>query len=233
MKIRLLLTSVSLILVACAPPPKNLPPEQKDPVLKEYEKTVTTPNPYKPDEEKVEVSTGNSLYSPYFNLYSDVKAYRRGDIVYIVVYESIDAIQKLATQTGQQHQVNNAVASFFGVHPKTLQNLGVNWQYQSGSKYDGSTQQSGVLSTRLAAYVKKVYPNGNLLIEASRYIYLNEAGHRIVLRGIVRPEDIAPDNSVPSSRIANLEIIYDGKGYMVDASSPGWFTRFLAKIWPF
>jgi flagellar basal body L-ring protein FlgH len=91
-------------LVACAPPPKNLPPEQKDPVLKEYEKTVTTPNSYKPNEEKVEVTTGNSLYSPYFNLYSDVKAYRRGDIVYIVVFENIDAIQKLATQTGQQQQ---------------------------------------------------------------------------------------------------------------------------------
>ncbi|RTZ60681.1 MAG: flagellar basal body L-ring protein FlgH [Gammaproteobacteria bacterium] len=233
MKIRLLLTFISLGLIACAPPPKKLPPPQEDKVLKEYEKTVTTPNPYSLDEGETTVTASNSLYSPYFNLYSDVKAYRKGDIVYIIVYESIDAIQKLATQTGQQHQVNNAVASFFGVHPKTLQNMGVNWQYQSGSKYSGTTQQSGVLSTRLAAYVKKVYPNGNLLIEASRYIYLNEAGHRIVLRGIVRPEDIGPDNSVPSSRIANLEIIYDGKGYMVDASSPGWFTRFLAKIWPF
>ncbi|HIC08590.1 MAG TPA: flagellar basal body L-ring protein FlgH, partial [Aquificales bacterium] len=157
----------------------------------------------------------------------------KGDIVYIIVYESIDAVQKLATQTGQQHQIANAINSFFGIHPKTLQNLGVDWQYKSSSKYSGSTQQSGVLSTRLAAYVKKVYPNGNLLIEASRYIYLNEAGHKIILRGIVRPEDIGPDNSIPSSRIANLEIIYDGKGYMVDASSPGWFTRFLAKLWPF
>ena len=227
--------SVGAFTVACAPPPKKLPPPAEDKALADYEKTVTTPNSYPSPAEGGQryVTRENSLYSPYFSLYSDVKAYRKGDIVYIIVYESIDAVQKLATKTGQQHQVQNAVNAFFGIPPKTRQQLGVDWQYKSGSKYDGATQQSGVLSTRLAAYVKKVYPNGNLLIEASRYIYLNEAGHRIVLRGIVRPQDIGPDNSVPSSRIANLEIIYDGKGYMVDASSPGWFTRFLAKIWPF
>ena len=232
MRIPLLLGFISLsFLFGCAPPEQNLPPLNKDKAYTDYEKTVTTPNPYR--EQPTQASWGNSLYSERFNLYSDVKAYKRGDIVYIIVYESIDAIQKLATQTGQQHQVNNAVSSFFGVHPATLRNLGVNWQYQSGSKYSGTTQQSGILTTRLAAYVKKVYPNGNLLIEAVRYIRINEAGHKIILRGIVRPEDIGPDNSVPSSRIANLEIIYNGKGYMVDASSPGWFTRFLSKIWPF
>lgn len=232
MKIRLLFTSLSgVFLFACAPQ-HNLPPDNMDKAVKDYEKTVTTPNPYITGN-RLHVTRENSLYNPDFNLYSDVKAYKRGDIVYIVVYESVDAVQKLATKTGQQHQVANAVKSFFGIHHKTLENLGVDWQYQSGSKYGGTTQQSGVLSTRLAAYVKKVYPNGNLLIEAVRYIRMNEAGHKIILRGIVRPEDIGPDNSVPSSRIANLEIIYNGKGYMVDASSPGWFTRLLAKIWPF
>ena len=233
MRIPLLFISLSLLAVGCAPPSKRLPPPQNDRAVAEYEKTLHSKEQNPAEGGDIYVTEENSLYSPYFNLYSDVKAYKRGDIVYIVVYESVDAIQKLATQTGQQHQVVNAVNSFFGVHPKTLQNMGVNWQYQSGSKYSGSTQQGGVLSTRLAAYVKKVYPNGNLLVEATRYIYLNESGHKIVLRGIVRPEDIGPDNSVPSSRIANLEIIYNGKGYMVDASSPGWFTRFLAKIWPF
>ena len=227
MKLRLLLGCLSLSILACAPPQKVLPPVSEDKNVLEYERTV----------KNIQVSNKfnkkNTLYNPSFSLYSDVKAYRPGDIVYIVVYESVDAVQKLATQTGQQHQISNAINSFFGIHPKTLQNLGVDWKYNSNSKYAGTTQQSGVLTTRLAAYVKKVYPNGNLLIEASRYIYLNEAGHKIVLRGIVRPEDIAPDNSIPSSRIANLEIIYDGKGYMVDASSPGWFVRFLSKIWPF
>lgn len=232
MKIRWWLSCLSALFVFSCAPEQKLPPSGMDKAIRDYEKTVTTPNPYIRGL-RVSVTRENSIYNPDFNLYSDVKAYKRGDIVYIVVYESIDAIQKLATQTGQQNQVNNAISSFFGVNRNTLKNLSVGWQYQSGSKYSGSTRQSGVLSTRLAAYVKKVYPNGNLLIEAVRYIRLNEAGHKIVLRGIVRPEDIGPDNSVPSSRIANLEIIYNGKGYMVDASSPGWLTRFLAKIWPF
>jgi len=230
MKIRLLLIFSFFSVVACAPPPKNEIPEAKK-EFKEYEKVVTTPNPYRP--EYGYVTPENSLYDESFNLYTDVKAHKRGDIVYIVVSESIDAIQQISTQTGKQGSINVGISSFFGISQATLRNLSANGGFQTGEKYGGSTHQSGVLTTRLAAYVKKVYPNGNLLIEASRYIYMNEGGHRIILRGIVRPEDIGPDNSVPSSRIANLEIIYDGKGYMVDASSPGWFVRFLAKVFPF
>jgi len=230
MKIRLWWSFLSLVFIISCGKPQDNPRELQKP-LEEYKKVATTPNPY--PQEGSKPTLANSLYRDDFNLYSDVKAHKRGDIVYIIVYESIDAIQKIATQTGKQNQLNNAIGAFFGVNPNTLKNLQANWKFSYSSKYGGATQQKGVLSTRLAAYVKEVYPNGNMLIEATRYIYLNDGGHRIVLRGIVRPEDIGPDDTVLSSRIANLEIIYDGKGYMVDASSPGWLVRFLAKIWPF
>ena len=234
MKIRLLFTYLSSIsslflIFSCGKPQDDEKALQKP--INEYKKVVLTQNPYARN--YPEPTFENSLYNDDFNLYSDVKAHKRGDIVYIIVYESIDAIQQLATQTGKQNQINAAIGSFFGVNPNTLKNLQVNMQTSSSSKYNGRTQQKGVLSTRLAAYVKEVYPNGNMLIEASRYIYLNDGGHRIILRGIVRPEDIGPDDTVLSSRIANLEIIYDGKGYTVDAGSPGWLARFFAKIWPF
>jgi len=231
MKIRLWWSflSVPILFLACGKPQDD--PETLKKPIEEYKKVATTPNPYHKRESYPTLE--NSLYNGEFNLYSDTKAHKRGDIVYIIVYESIDAIQKIATQTGKQNQLNNAIGAFFGVNPNTLRNMRANWQFSYSSKYGGSTQQKGVLSTRLAAYVKEVYPNGNMLIEASRYIYLNDGGHRIILRGIIRPEDISPDDTVLSSRIANLEIIYDGKGYMVDASSPGWLVRFLAKIWPF
>jgi flagellar L-ring protein precursor FlgH len=230
MKIRWLLIFSSLATLACAPPPKNEIPEAKK-EFKQYEKVVTTPNPY--TTERGYITPENSLYDGDFNLYTDVKAHRRGDIVYIIVTESVDALQQISTQTGKQGSIDVGISSFFGISRATLRNLSAKGGFQTGEKYGGSTHQSGVLTTRLAAFVKKVYPNGNMLIEASRYIYMNEGGHRIILRGIVRPQDIGPDNSVPSSRIANLEIIYDGRGYMVDASSPGWLVRFFQKINPF
>ena len=231
MRIPLLLSFLSVVfLSSCTYYSQNYPPKDKD-AIKDYEKTVTTPNPYKP--QQPQYAGANALYTGDFNLFSDVKAHKRGDIVYVIVYESIDAIQKLATQTGKQTQINNAVSSFFGIPQSTLNKLSVGWKYQDQSKYAGSTQQSGMLTTKLAAYVKKVYPNGDMLIEATRYIYMNEMGHKIILRGIIRPQDIGPDNTIESYKIANLEIIYNGKGYAVDASSPGWFTRFLAAIWPF
>jgi len=216
-------------LISCVNPSQNYDRPRID-AIKEYERALQNNKRYP---RSYVYYRGNSIMREDFNPYADVKAHKVGDIVYVIVYESIDALAQMQTQTSNQAQFNSAVASFFGIPTSTLRNLSAQYQTQTGSSYSGATQQKGMLTTRLAAYVKKVYPNGNLLIEAYRYIYLNEMGHKIILRGIIRPEDISPDNTVDSSHIANLEIIYNGKGYAVDASSPGWFTRFLAAIWPF
>ncbi len=79
----------------------------------------------------------------------------------------------------------------------------------------------------------KVYPNNTMLVEAKKNIIMNNAQREVVLRGIVRPEDIDSTNTVSSDKIANLEVFIDGKGFLADGGSPGWFARILAKVLPF
>ena len=101
------------------------------------------------------------------------------------------------------------------------------------TKGSGKVQQTGVLTTRLAGRVMKLYPNGSMLVEAKKYIAIANAQREVVLRCIVRPEDIDSTNTVSSDKIANLEVFIDGKGFLADGGSPGWLAKILAKVLPF
>lgn len=186
--------------------------------------------------EKTSYVSPGSLYvedSPMSNLYSDQRAFRVGDIVHVVVSESVNAVENISNQTQRSSTFNDAISSFFGLPASTLKNLGVGANANSQQKAQGTESQSGVFTTTITAYVKRVYPNGNLLIEGHKIIYLNNVERVITLEGIVRPQDIDNTDTVQSSQIANLQILYQGHGYLVNGSQPGWLARFLAKILPF
>ncbi len=191
---------------------------------------------YSTPSSKLNYTSKGSLYasnSPMANLYGDQKAYAMGDVVHVVVSESVNAVENVSNQTQRSSTFNNAISSFFGLPASTLRNLGVGANSNIQQKAQGTESQSGVFTTTITAYVKRVYPNGNLLIEGHKIIYLNNVERMITLRGIVRPQDIDNTDTVQSSQIANLEILYQGHGYLVNGSQPGWFARFLAKILPF
>jgi flagellar L-ring protein precursor FlgH len=76
-------------------------------------------------------------------------------------------------------------------------------------------------------------PNGNLVIESRKDITINREKQILVLRGMIRPEDIGNDNTVLSSRVADSEVYYVGDGVIQDKQGPGWLVRFLDKAWPF
>ena len=63
-------------------------------------------------------------------------------------------------------------------------------------------------------------PSGNLVVEAQRKIFMNNQHEDIVIRGVVRPDDIGPNNTVPSAALGNLEIEMKGKGIIADATHP-------------
>jgi flagellar L-ring protein precursor FlgH len=81
--------------------------------------------------------------------------------------------------------------------------------------------------------VRDVYPNGNLFIEGRRRIRLNDEDQVMLLRGVVRPEDIESNNQISSMLIANLAISYEGKGLVGNKQRPGFLSGVLDKIWPF
>src|SRR5690606_17736037 len=91
----------------------------------------------------------------------------------------------------------------------------------------GSTTRGGSLNARMTAMVVDVLPNGNLVIEGRQTIIVNEEEQLIVVSGIVRPQDIAPDNTVLSTFVADATITYHGTGPLGDRQEPGLLTRLL------
>ncbi len=85
----------------------------------------------------------------------------------------------------------------------------------------------------IAGRVVKVLENGNLLIEGRKQVTINDEDQYIVITGIIRPQDVSPDNTVDSKNIADARIIYTGAGVVTDKQRPGWGTRILDWIWPF
>lgn len=85
----------------------------------------------------------------------------------------------------------------------------------------------------MTALVTEVLPSGNLKIEGSRVVVVNNEKQNLKLTGVIRPNDIGYNNTVPSSLIADAKIDFVGKGVISDKQNVGWGTRILDHIWPF
>jgi flagellar L-ring protein precursor FlgH len=97
----------------------------------------------------------------------------------------------------------------------------------------GKIERRGRLQGMLPVRVRGVLPNGDLFVEGTKITTVGEEAHHLYLSGVVRPVDILADGSVPSSRVADAEIEYTGRGDASDQQRKGWFSRLLGKVWPF
>jgi flagellar L-ring protein precursor FlgH len=97
----------------------------------------------------------------------------------------------------------------------------------------GETKRSSRVQASMAVRVKKTLPNGDLFIEGTKVLMVNEEELHIYVSGVIRPEDIAQDNSVGSSVIADAQIEFIGRGVLSENQSRGWLTRLLTAINPF
>jgi len=97
----------------------------------------------------------------------------------------------------------------------------------------GSADQTASLTGSIAVTVVEVLANGNLMVRGEKQLALTEGTEVIQVSGIVRPEDVSPNNALQSRRLANAQIAYRGTGDMASAAKPGWGTSLLYKIWPF
>ncbi len=197
-------------------------------------RTYERKNPYPVYEESLRTSKG-SLYrgGVWADLYGENRASKPGDVIFIEVVESLNAVESLSNQIQRSSSFSSAISAFFGISKATLGNLGAEGKSSLQAQAKSAVQQQGKLSTKLAGRVVRAYPNRTMLIEAEKTIVVNGAGRVIKLRGIVRPEDIDSTNTVTSDKIANLEVFVDGKGYSAEGGKPGWFLRLLSSAFPF
>jgi flagellar L-ring protein precursor FlgH len=155
-------------------------------------------------------------------------AHHIGDIVTIVLNEATAAQKSATTTTSKSNTVT--------MPGTTLINKNVSWltnNINDASKFDGegASAQSNRLTGYLTATVLKVLPNGNLFVAGEKQIALNQGKEYVRVTGVIRPIDLAADNSVPSFRVASAKITYNGKGAVADANAQSWLSRFFNSPW--
>ena len=184
------------------------------------------------------VSPPGSLYTEATatNLFSDDKAYQVGDVITVKVVENISGSGSANSQSSRDTSVDLDFPSptLMG---KPLVNKSPIAGMKAGSKNNfkgtGKTDRKARLIATISARVVKVYPNGNLFIVGKKIIKINEDEQILRISGIVEPTYIDQDNSILSSKISDMYIEYNGKGFIADNQRPGWLAQFLTKIWPF
>ena len=167
--------------------------------------------------------------------FRDVRASQVYDLVTIVVNENSSAVSTGTTKTSRVSSVASSVAS--GLLPKgavnALSNL-ANTSNNQALQGQGTTSRGTTLTTTVTAEVTAVLPNGNLVVQGQKEILVNSEKQIITVRGIVRPDDLSPLNSVSADRVARIEIRVNGKGVVNDAvKRPFFLYRLLLGLLPF
>jgi len=174
------------------------------------------------------------------SLFEDMRARRVGDLVVIAINEQTTARGDARTSLGREGEVTMGATGLFGligaiqraypdINPATLLGLA------SESSFEGSgrTERSGRLNGTLAVYVRRVLPNGDLYIEGTKVVLLNNEELHLYVSGVIRPEDVGQDNTVASSRVADAQVEFTGRGDLSRQQRPGWLHRAVNAVAPF
>ena len=158
-----------------------------------------------------------------------------GDVITVLLNES--------TQAERTQNANVSRISSNSVVPPGMQAYGAGLGgFMKGvnllggsidNKGTGLADQKATLSGSVAVSVVEVMSNGNLVLRGEKQLALTEGSEIIQVGGIIRPDDVAPNNTVQSRRLANAQIAYRGSGDLANATRAGWGTSALMKLWPF
>jgi flagellar L-ring protein precursor FlgH len=163
---------------------------------------------------------------------TDVRAMRPNDLISVVVSESLAASTDGSVKNSRASNASSQLTALMGLlHAgNAMQNL-INQSSTSGLTAQGATATASSLSTTFGGQVVAVLPNGMLVIEAARQVEFSEQTQTIMLRGLVRPEDISQQNQVLSTAISSLELEVRGKGIVSDYTHrQNALVRFIQKI---
>jgi flagellar L-ring protein FlgH len=203
-------------------------PRQRDYKIGRYEKGPTA------------VSTGSIWQEGSRSLVADFRASHVGDLVMIRIDESPNATGDADTRLSRDSSMSFGMPQAFGLaqaiqksHPDI--NMGDVFNVLGSSKFTGTGQTSrgSRVQAAMAVRVKKALPNGDLFVEGTKVLMVNEEELHIYVSGVIRPEDINTDNSVLSSVIADAQIEFIGRGVLSENQSRGWLTRLLTAVSPF
>jgi flagellar L-ring protein FlgH len=194
-----------------------------------------------PNQER-EVYPPNSLWRQGArSFFKDQRARTLGDVLTVQVTIADQATLKNETKRTRSNQDNLAASHFFGyesklhdflpnaVDPNNLVDL--NSALENGGKGDVTRNED--IKLNIAAVVVQVLPNGNLVIQGRQEVRVNFEVRELYVAGVVRPEDIKPDNTIEHDKIAELRVAYGGRGQLTDVQQPRIGAQVLDIILPY
>lgn len=219
--------------------------------------TGCTQNPVKPNDPRFAPVAGNTLRPPApsngaifqdgfaTNLWEDQRAKRTGDIITVILQESTSASKTNSTSISKDSTTALPNPTIFGSSPSfdagkllpgSSSNLSLAQDFDSQSSFEGEADadQSNNLTGNITVTVSEVLPNGVLVVRGEKWLTLAQGEEYIRISGLIRPADIAPDNTIQSNKIADARITYAGRGELANSGRMGWVARFFnSDYWPF
>ncbi|MFB1002309.1 MAG: flagellar basal body L-ring protein FlgH [Pseudomonadales bacterium] len=169
------------------------------------------------------------------NLYDDRRAYREGDIITVTLNERTVSSKSAETKIDKDGKVDFGEDTILGKLVDIKGNSLLTNLEQSRS-FDGSgeTDQQNRLQGSIAVTIADVLPNGLLVIRGEKWMTLTNGQEFIRISGLIRPDDVASNNTVSSTKVADARISYSGTGDLAAANKQGWASRFFnSSVWPF
>ncbi|OLF81752.1 MULTISPECIES: flagellar basal body L-ring protein FlgH [Marinobacter] len=163
-----------------------------------------------------------------YSLYGDTVALNVGDILTVTLEESTRASKNAESSITKDNEVSMLDPQILG---KGNIGLATNFNLERDFEGQAEADQSNSLAGNITVTVTEVLPNGVLHIRGEKWLSLTNGDEYIRLTGLVRPEDISPDNTVASNRIADARIAYGGTGDFDQANQMGWLARFFNSEW--
>jgi len=181
--------------------------------------------------------SAGSLFSDEvgINLYDDRRAYREGDIIMVTLNERTVSSKSAETKIDKDGKVDFGEDTILGKLVDIKGNSLLTNLEQSRS-FDGSgeTDQQNRLQGSIAVTIADVLPNGLLVIRGEKWMTLTNGQEFIRISGLIRPDDVASNNTVSSTKVADARISYSGTGDLAAANKQGWASRFFnSSVWPF
>ena len=161
--------------------------------------------------------------------------YQVGDVITVLVNESTQASRTQNNNLSRESSndaIPQGLTDYYANRGGWLKGTTLSGN-KINSKGAGEADQQASLVASVAVAVVEVMRNGNLVVRGEKQLALTEGAEIIQVSGIVRTDDIAPNNTVQSRRLANAQIVYRGSGDLANATKAGWGTSALLKLWPF
>lgn len=169
--------------------------------------------------------------------FKDQRAAAVGDIITVLVNMNDAANLKNVTSAVRASSETAGLPNFFGLEsilPKSVTAAALVSASSGNSNVGtGSTQRNEAVTLRLAGVITQVLPNGNLVVAARQQFLVNSELRDLQVTGVIRPQDIASDNTVLHDRMAEARIAYGGKGQLTDLQRARWGEQMLDILMPF